>query len=420
MKQPSELPADTITVTPDDNSIDTTPSDDNNSSDNTTVENDTTAPPPPDNPLPNTIYDQAKESGIFNSIEATLDWLKANDISPEDLTEEQLDALPITWQDPTVVEPLTPPKPEPALPETELTTTQLDEVEQLLVAINRKDVLEQAEVASLNELSEELFAIAQTAVQNYQDATQAALDQNNIEPLVNFEAQINLIQDKVTTIAKLAQNAMERLQIGEMLLSQELVNNTTDEELANVLGDQGLKAHAAAGMISTARSQAISKLGIPALNLDIFDSSDSCLLTPAPTSSLDSVLDLFFPKAEAQIYLECPLICYRSRPSFFYGYGYCYCPDVWWFNCSKWICFAWNCRLLIIYKIFWYLRYPDDYYPISKLKNLTENPAIQDSVAKKVQDAIAISKIQDSVAKKVQDAIVIPKTPASIGPFSSH
>ncbi|NJO18531.1 MAG: hypothetical protein HC877_23215 [Thioploca sp.] len=159
-----ELPADTTTVIPDDNSIDTTPSDDSNSSDNPTVENDTTAPPPPDNPFPNTIYDQAKESGIFNSVEATLDWLQANNLSPEDLTKEQLDALPITWQDPTAVEPLTPPEPEPALPETELTTTQLDEMEQLLVTINRKDVLEQAEVENLDKLSEDLLVIAQISL----------------------------------------------------------------------------------------------------------------------------------------------------------------------------------------------------------------------------------------------------------------
>jgi uncharacterized ubiquitin-like protein YukD len=366
-----ELPVDTTTVIPDDN--DTTPSEDNTSSDNTAVEDNTTAPPPPANPLPNTIYDQAKESGIFNSVEATLDWLNANNLSPEDLTKEQLDALPITWQDPTAVEPLTSPEPEP-IPEPELTTTQLDEVEQLLVTINRKDVLEQAEVESLNELSEELFAIAQTAIQNYQDAAQTALDQNSIEPLVNFETKVRPLQNKVTTIAKLTQSVIERLQIGEMFLSQKLINNATDEELANILGDQGLKAHAAAGMISTARSQAIIKLGIPAVNLDIFDSGNSCLLTPAPTSSLDSVLDLFFPKAEAQIYWECPMICANFRWPFFYRYGYCYCQNIWWPGCSRWFWFGWNCRFFIIYRIFWYLRYPifwDNNYPIL-------NPVFQD------------------------------------------
>ncbi|NJO18530.1 MAG: hypothetical protein HC877_23210 [Thioploca sp.] len=105
----------------------------------------------------------------------------------------------------------------------------------------------------------------------------------------------------------LAQNAMERLQIGEMFLSQELVNNLSDEELASILGNQGLKAHAATGIISTERSQAISNLGIPALNLDILDFSGSC--SPTPISSLDSVLDLFFPQAEAAAVLSCVAIC---------------------------------------------------------------------------------------------------------------
>jgi hypothetical protein len=274
---------------------------------------DPTALPPPDDTLANTddipsdtVDNQTPDNDIFSSVEAALEWLKANNLSPEDLTKEQLDALPITWQDPTAVEPLTPPEPEP-IPEPELTTTPLDEMEQLLVAINRKDVLEQAEVESLDKLSEDLLVIAQTIAQNYQDASQAALDQQRIDPLTNFEAQLKPLQNQLTTIAILAQNAMERLQIGEMFLSPELVNNLTDEELASILGNQGLKAHTAAGIISTERSQAISKLEIPALNLDILDFSNSCSSTPI--SSLDSVLDLFFPKAEAAAVLSCVAIC---------------------------------------------------------------------------------------------------------------
>jgi len=253
------------------------------------------------------LFKQAQENGIFNNTEATLEWLKANKISLSDLTAEQRDALPITWELPKILEP---PAALPVEP-----TSKLDEMEELLVSINRKDVVEQAEVESLNELSDELLVVAQQAEQDFQTATQAALDQKNIEPLTNFESQIKPLQKKMTTIAMLAQNIMERLQAGEMFLSQELANNMTDEELASVLGDQGLKAHAAAGMISTTRSQAISELGIPALNPDVLDFSGSCpssSITPAPTSYLDSILDIFFPKAEAMVAVGCIATCQAS------------------------------------------------------------------------------------------------------------
>ncbi len=365
MRLNQELPADTETTTPvvDDN----------------TVEDEPVTSPPSDDTLSSTVDDpdqeidiftQAQESDIFTSVEATLEWLEANNLSPEDLTEEQLDALPITWNEPLPVEPPIPPEPDDLTLEPDLTTVnELDEMEQLLVSINRKEVMEQAEVDRLNELSEVLLVIAETITQNYQAATQAALDQERIEPLTQFESQIKPLQNKLTAIAMLGQNAMDRLQVGEMLLSQELVNSIPDEELAAILGKQGLKAHSEAGIISATRSQAISELEIPALELDILDVLDSdgnsCSVnsTTTPISHLDSVLDILFPKAQAAAVLSCVAICASQ------GFGpRCVACIVskgvsvtrtlinligQWKRCSG--CRKWWCRTKIVLKIIYYV-----------------------------------------------------------------
>ena len=192
------------------------------------------------------------------------------------------------------------------------TMAKLDEMEKVLVSTNQKGVLEPQDIENLNKLSEELPAAAQTVNQAFQNATQAALEQASIEPLNNFESQIEPLEEKATTVAMLAQNTIEQLQAGETFLSPELVNNMTDEELASVLCEQGLKAHTETGIIPETRAQAINKLGIPALKPDIFNfSSPSCSSnsTMSPTSYyLDSVLDIFFPKAEAAVILGCQRI----------------------------------------------------------------------------------------------------------------
>jgi hypothetical protein len=192
------------------------------------------------------------------------------------------------------------------------TIAKLDEMKQLLVSTTQKEILEPKDIASLNKLTEEFPTAARTANQAFRTAIQAAVEQMNMEALNQFEAQIEPLQNKMMTIAMLAQQTIKQLQAGETFLSQEVVNNMTDEELAKVLGETGLKAHAQMGIISSTRVQTISKLGIPTVNPDIFDSTGSSCpnnSTPSPTSSLNSVLDLFFPKAEAAAVLGCGLLC---------------------------------------------------------------------------------------------------------------
>jgi hypothetical protein len=60
--------------------------------DSNSTESEDTTPPTAEE-----LFTQAEEAGIFVSVEATIEWLVTNKISPETLTEEQRDALPIDW-----------------------------------------------------------------------------------------------------------------------------------------------------------------------------------------------------------------------------------------------------------------------------------------------------------------------------------
>ncbi|BAP57429.1 hypothetical protein THII_3132 [Thioploca ingrica] len=60
--------------------------------DSNSTESENTTPPTAEE-----LFTQAEEAGIFVSVEATIQWLVTNKISPEMLTEEQRNALPINW-----------------------------------------------------------------------------------------------------------------------------------------------------------------------------------------------------------------------------------------------------------------------------------------------------------------------------------
>ena len=192
------------------------------------------------------------------------------------------------------------------------TAAKLDEMKQLLITTTQKEILEPKDIASLNEISEAFPTVARIANQAFRTASQVAVDHMNMEALNQFEAQIEPLQNQIMTVAMLAQQTLEQLQAGETFLSQEVVKNMTDEELAEVLGETGLQAHAQLGIITSTRAQTISELGIPTINPDIFDSTgSSCSDNSAQssTSSWNSVLDLLFPKAQAAAVLGCGLLC---------------------------------------------------------------------------------------------------------------
>ncbi|NJO18529.1 MAG: hypothetical protein HC877_23205 [Thioploca sp.] len=195
------------------------------------------------------------------------------------------------------------------------TVAKLDEMKQLLVSTAQKEILEPKDITRLNEISEEFPTAARIANQAFRTAIQAAVDHLNMEALNQFEAQIEPLQNQIMTVAMLAQQTIQQLQAGETFLSQAVVNNMTDEELAEVLGETGLKAHAQLGIITSTRAQTVSKLGIPTVNPDMFDSTGSSCSddsAQSSTSSWNSVLDLLFPKAQSAVVLGCSPLCIIS------------------------------------------------------------------------------------------------------------
>ncbi|NJO15465.1 MAG: hypothetical protein HC877_06875 [Thioploca sp.] len=72
-----------------------TTGEDNTVTDSNSIELEDTAPPSTEE-----LFTQANEAGIFVSVEATIEWLVTNGISPETLTEEQRNELPIDWNSP--------------------------------------------------------------------------------------------------------------------------------------------------------------------------------------------------------------------------------------------------------------------------------------------------------------------------------
>ncbi len=79
-----------------------TTGEDNTVTDSNSTETDSNNTEFEDTTLPSTeeLFTQANEAGIFVSVEATIEWLVTNGISPETLTEEQRNELPIDWNSP--------------------------------------------------------------------------------------------------------------------------------------------------------------------------------------------------------------------------------------------------------------------------------------------------------------------------------
>jgi hypothetical protein len=90
-------------------------SDENNTQDSSIIDNNNIEPEGTTPPTIEELFTQAKEAGIFISVDATIEWLVTNGISPETLTEKQRNALPIDWNPPQF----------PPIIEEQLTTNEL-------------------------------------------------------------------------------------------------------------------------------------------------------------------------------------------------------------------------------------------------------------------------------------------------------
>jgi hypothetical protein len=108
------------------NNTSTDVSDENNTQDSSVTDNNSTEPEDTTSPTIEELFTQAEETGIFVSVETTIEWLVTNGISPEALTKEQRDALPIDWDSPQLPPILV--EEQPTTDENEVTPTE-DEVE---------------------------------------------------------------------------------------------------------------------------------------------------------------------------------------------------------------------------------------------------------------------------------------------------
>jgi hypothetical protein len=71
-----------------------------NTQDSSGTDNNSTGPEDTILPITEELFIKAQEAGVFTSVEATIQWLATNGISPETLTEEQRNTLPIDWDSP--------------------------------------------------------------------------------------------------------------------------------------------------------------------------------------------------------------------------------------------------------------------------------------------------------------------------------
>jgi len=130
-----------------------------------------------------------------------------------------------------------------------------------------------------------------------------------VDTLFAFENLMTGIGEEIQAIEALMEYTMvKQVQTGEILLGKELVDFTSDQDLRNALGEDGLRSHVSVGLISLERAQKIQKLPIQSE-----PSTDSCP-TPSPVSSLfnnfmGNILDVFVSTAEAKVALPCISLC---------------------------------------------------------------------------------------------------------------
>jgi hypothetical protein len=193
-----------------------------------------------------------------------------------------------------------------------------DQITALLVEVNKKKQLDVVDVDNLEKAVDELganlpsqvmmaFTLTQSsALENTKSSSPSLVAGDTLSAFENLMAEIG---QKVQAIEALMEYTMvTQVQTGEILLGKELVDFTLDQDLRNALGEDGLRSHVSAGLISLERAQKIKELPIQSE-----PSVDSCL-TPSPVSFLfnnfmGNILDVFVSKAEAKVALPCISLC---------------------------------------------------------------------------------------------------------------
>lgn len=193
-----------------------------------------------------------------------------------------------------------------------------DQITALLVEVNKKKQLDVVDVDNLGKAVDELGATLPSQVMMAFTLTQSSALENTksssptlvtADTLSAFENLMAGIGQEVQAIEALMEyTIVKQVQTGEILLGKELVDFTSDQDLRNTLGEDGLRSHVSAGLISMERAQKIQKLPIQSES-----SVDSCL-APSPVSSLfnnfmGNIFDVFVSTAEAKVALPCVSLC---------------------------------------------------------------------------------------------------------------
>jgi len=194
--------------------------------DSNSTESENTTPPTAEE-----LFTQAEEAGIFVSVEATIQWLVTNKISPEMLTEEQRNALPINWDLPQLPPVVT----QPTINESEIVPA------------------EGAVVPTEGQVVPAEGAVVPTEGQVVpaEDAVVPTVEEPTFSPVVSEEekqaiqAQLEVVNDVVVvdgegneTLAPVEETKV----IGEVLIPQaeESANAVVNGELLNVEVNLGI------------------------------------------------------------------------------------------------------------------------------------------------------------------------------------
>lgn len=179
----------------------------------------------------------------------------------------------------------------------------------ILTGMNEKKQIGTPEMEALDKSVEELGTNLSS-----QAMIALAIASSDVNAMLAFENIMTNISGEMQLVESLTDYTLgSQLQKGEILLTKEFIDLMPDQEVRDFLGEEGLRAHAAAKILSVDRAQAIQKL--PIQPIDFTNESCPVQSSLSPQSSLlnhfiGNLFDVFVPKAEARALLPCAPLCW--------------------------------------------------------------------------------------------------------------
>ncbi|BAP57946.1 hypothetical protein THII_3649 [Thioploca ingrica] len=184
----------------------------------------------------------------------------------------------------------------------------------LLTGMNEKKQIGTPEMEALDKSVEELGTNLSS-----QAMIALAIASSDVNAMLAFENIMTNISGEMQLVESLTDYTLgSQLQKGEILLTKEFIDLMPDQEVRDFLGEEGLRAHAAAKILSVDRAQAIQKL--PIQPIDFTNESCPAQSSLSPQSSLlnhfiGNLFDVFVPKAEARVAAPCVPLCWGGVTS---------------------------------------------------------------------------------------------------------